>query len=212
MKQNKRLIERAARKIDRERVKMEGQEKKHKQEITKLAKQGQHAAAKILSKDIVRIRSQVNQYYMMNSQLKAMSMKMSTMSSYQEIVKSLAGSSHVLAQMNEQMDIQNIQQVLKTFQKESMKSELQQEAVSILQCDEIFMFIQVNDAMEMGMGDVDEQADDVYNNILDEIGLEYSESDPQRAKGAIPKKRAVEEEKKQDEADDLEARLAALKM
>jgi len=34
---------------------------------------------------------------MMNSQLKAMSMKMSTMSSYQEIVKSLAGSSHVLA-------------------------------------------------------------------------------------------------------------------
>jgi len=34
---------------------------------------------------------------MMNSQLKAMSMKMGTMSSYQEIVKSLAGSSQVLA-------------------------------------------------------------------------------------------------------------------
>jgi hypothetical protein len=29
--------------------------------------------------------------------------------------------------------------------------------------------------MEMGMGDVDEQADDVYNGILGEIGLEYVE-------------------------------------
>jgi hypothetical protein len=34
----------------------------------------------------------------------------------------------------------------------------------------------VNDAMEMGMGEnVDEQADDVYNGILGEIGLEYIE-------------------------------------
>lgn len=30
------------------------------------------------------------------------------------------------------------------------------------------------------MGDVDEQADDVYEGILGEIGLEYSESDPVR--------------------------------
>ncbi len=41
-----------------------------------------------------------------------------------------------------------------------MKAECNQEAV--------------NDAMEMGMGaDVDEQADDIYNGILGEIGLEY---------------------------------------
>ena len=32
--------------------------------------------------------------------------------------------------------------------------------------------------MEMGQGDVDEQADDIYNGILGEIGLEYSEADP----------------------------------
>jgi hypothetical protein len=29
--------------------------------------------------------------------------------------------------------------------------------------------------MEMNMGDVDEQADDIYNGILGEIGLEYQE-------------------------------------
>ena len=41
----------------------------------------------------------------------------------------------------------------------------------------------VNDAMEMGMDNVDDQADDIYNGILGEIGLEYQVNDPAVAKG-----------------------------
>ena len=48
-------------------------------------------------------------------------MKMATMNSYQEIVKSLQGSTKVLEMMNEKMDIASIQAVLKNFNKESMK-------------------------------------------------------------------------------------------
>ena len=95
----------------------------------------------------------------MGSQLTGMAMQMSTMSSYQEIIKSVAGSTQVMTRLNEDMDIASIQQVLKTFNKESMKAEFNQE--------------EVNDAMEMGMDNVDEQADDIYNGILGEIGLEY---------------------------------------
>ena len=95
----------------------------------------------------------------MGSQLTGMAMKMSTMSSYQEIIKSVAGSTQVMTRLNEDMDIASIQNVLKTFNKESMKAEFNQEAV--------------NDAREMGMDNVDEQADDIYNGILGEIGLEY---------------------------------------
>ena len=121
---------------------------------------------------------------------------MSTMASYQEIMKGLEGSSGVLAAMNEQMDISQIQQVLKTFNKESMKAEVKQEAVA--------------DAMDMAQGNVDEEADEVYNGILGEIGLEYQIQDPTRLKPAVAAKKQVEEQK--DAADDLEARLAALKM
>jgi hypothetical protein len=39
--------------------------------------------------------------------------------------------------------------------------------------------------MDMNMGDVEEEADDVYNGILGEIGLEYSEADPNRVKPKI---------------------------
>ena len=93
-------------------------------------------------------------------------------------MKGLEGSTHVLAAMNEQMDISQIQQVLKTFNKESMKSEFKQEAIS--------------DAMDMAQGNVDEQADDVYNGILVEIGLEYQISDPTRVKAAIPEEGGAE--------------------
>lgn len=79
----------------------------------------------------------------MSSQLKAMSMKMSTMSSYQEIVKSLSGSSAVLAKMNDQMDIQNIQQVLKQFNKEQMKQEFNQEAVRDIYIEIIIIIINI---------------------------------------------------------------------
>ncbi len=104
-----------------------------------------------------------------------------------------------MEKMNEEMDISSIQQVLKSFQKESMKADFNQEAV--------------NDAMEMGMDNVDEQADDIYNGILGEIGLEYQIADPTRVKPAIAKQKNQEEVKAQNEAaDDLEARLAALKM
>ena len=88
-------------------------------------------------------------------------MKMSTMASYQEIAQSMGGASKIMTQMNEQMDVKQIQNVLKEFTKESAKAEMQQDMV--------------NDAMEMGMDNVEEEADDVYNGILGEIGLEFQE-------------------------------------
>ena len=55
-----------------------------------------------------------------------------------------------------------------------MKSEMNQEAVYYF----ISYYLQVNMAMDMGMGDVEEEADDVYNGILGEIGLEYEVNAP----------------------------------
>ena len=48
-------------------------------EIKKMAEKNQHAAAKIMSKDLVRSRKQREQYLMMSSQLKSMAMQMQSM-------------------------------------------------------------------------------------------------------------------------------------
>ena len=72
----------------------------------------------------------------------------------------------------------------------------------------------MSDAFEM-MEDPSAAADaeDVYNGILGEIGLEYTVGQPAVAVGAIaqPQAAAAQEEAKAED-DGLEARLAALRM
>ena len=109
----------------------------------------------------------------------------------------LKGSSQVMAKINEDMDVGAIRDVLKEFNKQMGKAEMQGDMV--------------NDAFDMmedpGMA---QDADDVYNSILDEVGLEITAGTTVSSKKIASKKQevAVEEEEK----DDLEARLAALRM
>ena len=74
----------------------------------------------------------------------------------------LKGSSAVMAKINEDMNVNEIRDVMKEFQKETMKAELNGE-----------MMGDAMDAMEDPNAQAD--ADDVYNGILGEIGLEYTE-------------------------------------
>lgn len=85
-----------------------------------------------MSKDLVRTRNQVGQYYVMSSQLKAISMKLSTAEINQSMVDALKGVNNVMEKVNASMDIHSIQQVLKEFAKQSEKMEMQQEMVSDL--------------------------------------------------------------------------------
>ncbi len=55
LRQNQRALNRAMRDLDRERVKMEQQEKKIIMDIKKMAKLNQMDAVKIMAKDLVRL-------------------------------------------------------------------------------------------------------------------------------------------------------------
>ena len=57
-KENKRVIPRAIRNIERENKKLQGQEAKTLKEIKALAQKNQHGPAKLMSKDLVRSRQQ----------------------------------------------------------------------------------------------------------------------------------------------------------
>jgi len=55
-------------------------------------------------------------------------------------------------------------------------------------------------------------ADDVYNGILGEIGLEYNVGQPAVATTSLAQPQAAAQEEVKNEDDGLEARLAALRM
>ena len=105
---------------------------------------GQHQAAKILSKDLVRQRNSVNQFMVMSSQLKSMQMQMASMESQATIMQALSGSATVMKNINENMDIASIREVLKDFNKEMAKADMNGEMMG--------------DAMDM-MADPSEAAD-----------------------------------------------------
>ena len=128
-----------------------------------LAKKNQHNPARALSKDLIRTRNQISQYYIMTSQLKAISMKLSTAEINSSMVDALKGVNTVMEKVNASMDVHAIQECLKEFAKNSEKMEMQQEMMS--------------DAIDANMDNADDldAADKVYSQICDEIGVELAE-------------------------------------
>ena len=72
------------------------------------------------------------------------------------MMDSMGAASKIMTKVNGNMDVHEITNMCKDFQKEQMKTEMKTEMIQ--------------DAMDMG-DDVGE-ADDVYNQILGEIGMD----------------------------------------
>lgn len=125
---------------------------------------------------------------------------MASMQMNQQVMQSLASSTTIMQAVNKDMNPAEMQQTMKAFAMEMEKAGMQMDMVQ--------------DGFEM-MEDPSAatDAEDVYNGILGEIGLEYQEG-----AAAVPSKALVnpnantnvEEVKQEDDA--LEARLAALRM
>ena len=88
------------------------------------------------------------------------------------MVDALKGVNKVMTNVNENMDVNGIRDVLREFAKQSEKMEMQSEMM--------------NDQMDMIMdtGDMADQADEVYGQILGEIGMNL-ESEISTGKGQI---------------------------
>ena len=62
LRENKRMINRAVRELDREKTGLEREEKRMIMEIKKAAKENQMAAVKIMAKDLVRTRQHITKF------------------------------------------------------------------------------------------------------------------------------------------------------
>jgi len=230
LREQQRLVNKSIREIDRERVALQQNEKKTILEIKKLAKEGQVPAAKILAKNLVKIRANITKMYSMRAQLQTVSMQLSTMKSTAAMNSAMAGATKAMLRMNKKMNLPAMQKITMEFQRQNEKMGMTQEMM--------------DDVIEDAMGDdedVDEESEEVINQTLEEIGIDLegslasvpkskekvgTKTSAQKARpqmvaeggGAVPSKRAPaeddeeEEEPEQDELDlELEARFNALK-
>lgn len=163
MRKNQRALNKAMRDLDREKLKMEQQEKKVIADIKKLAKEGQIDAVKIMAKDLVRTRRYVKKFMLMKANIQAVSLKIQTLKSQNTMAMAMKGVTQAMQNMNRQMNMPQIQKILMDFEKQSEIMDMKEEMI--------------NDVMDDAMEDEGDEAetDAVVSQVLDELGLQLND-------------------------------------
>ncbi|XP_030843778.1 charged multivesicular body protein 2a-like [Strongylocentrotus purpuratus] len=171
LKQNQRALNRTIRELDREKTRMEQQEKKVIAEIKKMAKQGQMDAVKIMAKDLVRTRNFIKRFILMKANIQAVSLKVQTLRSQNAMANAMKGVSKALKN-NEHKGKIRINRVMKLPQIQKIMMEFERES-EIMDMKEEMMNDAIDDVME---GDDDEEESDVIvSQVLDELGLSLTD-------------------------------------
>ncbi|KAF4635867.1 hypothetical protein G7Y89_g2234 [Cudoniella acicularis] len=159
LRKHQRSLEKTQRELDRERVKLENQEKKLIQEIKKSAKNGQMGACKIQAKDLVRTRRYIEKFYSMRTQLQAISLRIQTVRTNEQMMQAMKGATGVLGNMNRSMNLPALQRIAMEFEKENDIMDQRQEMM--------------DDAIDDVTGLEDEaEGDEIVDQVLEEIGVD----------------------------------------
>jgi len=209
MRENKRMITRAIRELDRERAQLEREEKRLTIDIKKMAKEQQMGAVKIMAKDLVRTRQYITKFIEMRSHLQGCALKLQTVKSHQAMADAMSSTAKAMMKMNKAIDVPAINKMMVEFERENMKSEMMQE----------MMGDAIDDVMDQE-GNADEE-DKIVSQVLDEIGVSFGEEVPDAPSLGTGLKQSSNTEKERipeaagggnDTAlNDLEARLNNLK-
>ncbi|KDR81348.1 hypothetical protein GALMADRAFT_239196 [Galerina marginata CBS 339.88] len=164
LRQHQRSLTKAQRELDRERTKLEQSEKKLIMDIKKSAKAGQLNACKVMAKDLVRTRRYVHKFYQMRTQLQAVSLRIQTLRSNQQMADAMRGATRAMASMNRGLNLPSIQRIMNDFEKESSMMDMKEEMMSDA----------VDDVMDEEE-DEEEEGDKILKEVLDEIGVDLSQ-------------------------------------
>jgi division protein CdvB (Snf7/Vps24/ESCRT-III family) len=159
----KREVSKTQRELDREKVKFEQEEKKLIAEIQKLAKNGGSGGSgqiKILAKQLVQVRNAKSKIMTMNSNLGAVKTKVTVAAATETMAQSLKSTTGAMKKANKAMDTAKLSKTMQQFAVESEKMGLNEEMMD--------MTLSALD------DDVEEDADAITKQVLDEIGVNLS--------------------------------------
>jgi len=159
LREHQRNLNRSIREIEKETNNLKNQEKKIIIDIKKNAKDGQMGAVKIMAKDLVRTRNQIQKFIKMRAELQAVSLRIVTMKSQQTMAEAMKGVTRAMMMMNRQMNLPAMQRIMMEFEKQNERMDMKQEMMSDTM-DDVFE----------GEGE-EEETEEVISKVLDEIGI-----------------------------------------
>ncbi|GMI40497.1 hypothetical protein TrCOL_g10994 [Triparma columacea] len=206
-KEWQRKIKKEMRQADREIRELEREEKKFIKECQKTAKMGSRAgsAVKTIAKNVVMARKAKERACMTRAQLNSVSMTLAHQMSTIKLAKCMNKSSEVMAAMNDAIKLPQLNKEMMSMAREMERAGLIEELIG--------------DAMDdvMGGDELESEADEEVNKVLEELTMGMFEGQTEVTNKALPAREEVTQEKEEEvgeednEAlDDMRSRLQAL--
>jgi charged multivesicular body protein 2A len=154
-----RELARDCRDLDRQRKKMEVQEKVNLLEAKAEAKKGNVRAAKAKAKLVARTRTMIDRYCELQVNLEGISQQIGMMGAVASMQKAMKGAVKAMYRMNNLVGVPMMQRILREFDKQQNLMEMKDELMG--------------DALDDALGgdEIEEQENLVYQQILDELSL-----------------------------------------
>jgi len=118
----------------------------------------------MVAKDIVRVNSQINKMSEFCGQLKALSLRISGISTLNELTNAMQEASSAITKVSSKLDAGKLAELSKNLSKEDAKLDLKQEMLS-----------DVLDGIGESMDDPVEQ-EKLYQQVLQDVGLQLEGS------------------------------------
>lgn len=196
MRKYKRGLDRTVRDIDRERNKLQMQERKIVLEMKKMAKQDQIDSVRIMARDLVRTRKYQQKMYRMRTQIQGVALRIQTLHSTAQMANAMKGVTKAMRSMNTKMNIPGMQRVMQEFEKQNEMLDMKEDLMNDV----------IDDVMDDD-GEEEEETEIEIQKVMDEVGLDFK-SKIGIGDSSLP---AKQDEEKLEDDKDLEARLAALR-
>lgn len=182
-RQSDRTVQRAQRDMQRERLRLEQEERQITAEMKRLGRAGRMAEARMLAKNLVQVRTAKARTFQAGVQVAAIGSQARMAQTEAKMVDIVGRTTGVMRNANGLMDPNAQMKTMQAFGMESEKYKLNQEMT-----DEVLDSV-------LGGEELDDDTDDVLNSVLDEIGLEVGSrvgSTPQIQPVAVPQQQQLQ--------------------
>lgn len=183
--------------VERQMLEVQREQKKAEKLIKEAAKRNDMASARILAKEVVNMRRTVTKLAVNKATFLSLSNQMTEQLAMTRVAGALTNSGEVLKLVNNLMKVPQLQRTMVEMSREMTKAGIISEMM--------------DDAMESAMDseDLEEETEEQVDKILLEVAgetLSQMAAAPRQQKQAVPQQAVGE-----DEVEDLQARLAAVR-
>lgn len=203
IREQKRLIDRSIRQLEREKFNLDKNEKKLIIDIRNSAKKNQMKTVEIQAKDLVRLRNNSSKFTNLIAQLRAISLQITTMQSTHTMTQSMKNITSSMNKLNKTMNLPELNKIMAEFMKQNEMMNMKSDMISDTIDD---TFDSVEDENE---------TKNIVSQVLDELGIQMNENlsnvpDRQINNNNTTQQDNIQSNTNKQEEDSLEVRMAKL--